>query len=359
MADPAHQPQGTTNQQVTAVMQQMHAAAQAQQATLEALQQQIAATAAHGGGHGGGRGGGPQPRLRLPELPGYNGRGPLTVWLNAMRHRFEYIEAEGPLGESQKILTAAQHLTDAALSWWRHLHPRPATYTAFEDALRANFQHVDTELEARQKLARLKQGAKQSVQDYAVDFRQLQAALPSEAEATRTYAFLQGLRPALASLVWGRDPRPQTLPAAIETSARLEAHGQFSAAVAGVAPAAASCGTYGGSEAMDLSAMAGGSEDSSEVTPMQLMHERLQTMQATLELQAARWAASGTRSDDPKQKKRYARTPGVTAAEIQTRRDQGECYACGSADHIKRYCPKAGGAKGGGKQGWGSSGSSN
>ena len=278
------------------------------------------------------------------------------------------------MSEGRKVQMAAMRLKGAALSWWDTVPAgeRPTTYVDFVAALKKSFQFVDTELDARQKLASLKQGAKQSVQDFAVDFRQLQSLLPNELDATRRFAFLAGLRQPLMMAVYALPPsqQPATLAATIETAARIEGHRLWAASASAPAQAPASSSSSHGSAPMDLSAYA--EEDADEDEAASLRAEVAQLRQE-LRLNAATWRG-GSRAPAPRGREqgklRYQHTAGVSDELIAERRARYECFACGSRDHIKRDCPKnpanqsgrvgrGGGGGEGGRGGWQSFSSSN
>jgi len=196
-------------------------------------------------------------------------------------------------------------------------------------ALRTQFQHIDSALEARLKLVQLAQGPRQTVQDYAGEYRRLHVPLPTETEEGCVFGFLNGLRAGLREKVWTLATPPSTLQEAITTAARLDTR-------AGIGALASHGASSGGSHAMDLSAAQ--DDDAGPRT----LEQQVAALQEQL-------AAFTTRHDRGYGKPRYDRTDGVTPEQIVERRAKRQCFACGSAEHIKRDCPKASAGKKGSK----------
>lgn len=276
------------------------------------------------------------PTVRTPELPKFDGKGAkLDSWLADMTMALEY--HGDALTPAQKVAFAAMHLAGAARDWWQSLAAgdRPADTPAFGAQLRAQFQHVDSALDARLKLAKLKQGTR-SVQDYALEFRQLQIPLPDDSEQSRLFAFVTGLRPALQAKVLQNPTEVNTVAAAIQFAARAEARSALGASLA--ASGGGGHSAAAGGSAMDLSRAedADASDEDDREENSRVAH--LERMVAAL--QAEQLAAFSTRRDRGYGKPRYEPTVGVTPEMIAHRRDNQLCYSCGSSKHIKRDCDK-------------------
>ena len=276
------------------------------------------------------------PAARMPELPKFDGKGAkLDSWLADITMALEYYG--DTLTATQKVAYTALHLTGAARDWWQSLaaDARPADTPAFGAQLRAQFQHVDAALEARLKLAKLKQGTR-SVQDYALEFRQLQIPLPDDSEQSRLFAFVSGLRPALQAKVLQNPAEVNTVAEAIQFAARAEARSALGASLA--AGGGGGHSSAAGGNAMDLSRAedAPASEEDDRDEGSRLAY--LEGMVAAL--QAEQLAAFSTRRERGYGKPRYEPTSGVTPEMIAHRRDNQLCYGCGSNKHIKRDCDK-------------------
>jgi hypothetical protein len=269
------------------------------------------------------------PPMRTPELPKFDGKAAkLDSWLADITMALEY---HGDiLTATQKVAFTAMHLAGAARDWWQSLavESRPADTRAFGMLLRAQFQHVDAALDARLKLAKLKQGTR-SVQE----FRQLQIPLPDDSEQSRLFAFVTGLRPALQAKVLQNPTEVNTVAEAIQFAARAEARSALGAslAVGGGGHSAAS-----GSSAMDLSR----AEDADASDDDRDEGSRLAYLEGMVAAQAEQLAAFSTRRERGYGKPRYEPTSGVTPEMIAHRRDNQLCYGCGSNKHIKRDCDK-------------------
>ena len=265
------------------------------------------------------------PTVRTPELPKFDGKGAkLDSWLADVTMALEYYG--DTLTVAQKVAYTAMHLSGAARDWWQSLpaDARPADTLAFGAQLRAQFQHVDAALDARLKLAKLKQGTR-SVQDYALEFRQLQIPLTDDSEQSRLFAFVTGLRPALQAKVLQNPTEVSTVAAAIQFAARAEARSALGASLA-TAGGGGHSAAAGGS-AMDLSRAEDGDasdEDDREES------SRLAYLEGMVAAQAEQLAAFSTRRERGYGKPRYDREPtaGVTPEMIAHRRDNQLCCWC-------------------------------
>ncbi|KAJ3278050.1 hypothetical protein HK104_002705, partial [Borealophlyctis nickersoniae] len=103
---------------------------------------------------------------------------------------FAYIN----MGDYDRILTAAAHLTGTADIWWGSQDQTTiATWAAFETALKKQFSPVNTVQVARHKLANIRQT--KSVQDYQEHFQQLLLQIPDISDSEKVDRFIRALKP--------------------------------------------------------------------------------------------------------------------------------------------------------------------
>lgn len=270
--------------------------------------------------------------VKLPSPEQYEGRsgGALDRWVASINVHIEFHGAAMPPATQVKF--AAAHLAGAALAWWQSvpIATRAVTWDLLLADLRTQFQPVDSAQEARVKLLSLRQG-KLSVQDYAVEFRQLQIPLVGDSEATRLFAFIQGLRHDLAAKVWAQTVQPTSLTEAIQQATRLDARAAMGLAAHGGSSSSSSRG------AADLHNIEDRWAEESPQERIAYLEERLAALGHT------------SRRDRGYGKPRYSPTDGVSPEQIAERRAKRLCFGCGSAEHIKRDCPKpsAGSSAGG------------
>jgi hypothetical protein len=135
---------------------------------------------------------------KVPKPDRYSGTTNVRNWTYQME---VYLTASRANLESQDVVfTAAAYLTGSALSWWRyvqnqatlHLGTPPSNWHEFSAAIQAQFQPVDPEQVARDRLDVVKQA--RSVKDYIASFTNLLIEIPGMTEAAKVHRFVKGLR---------------------------------------------------------------------------------------------------------------------------------------------------------------------
>ncbi len=137
----------------------------------------------------------------------------------------QYLTIVGLADEVQAIQFASTFLRGPAAVWWRSqveavagLAPF-ATWVLFSDALKQQFQPVNVERAARDRLAGLVQ--QRSVQDYVTHFRTLCLQIRGISADEKLDRFIRGLKPAVQREVQIRDPT--TFDIAIQVAERIDA----------------------------------------------------------------------------------------------------------------------------------------
>ena len=303
------------------------------------------------------------PRTKIPAASNYAGSAhTLDNWLREMEQQFEWY---GYNSHAERVAMAAAQLRGTALDWWHTLSQEEkqslrASSADFEQALRKRFQPVDSAKTARLALDQLAQGAKQSVHDYTAQFRRLLTAVPSMSADDRVHRYVQGLRPAVRSLLLLQDVK--TLDEAIASAARIGSLSQY-ASHAASSSGAATAGPMDISAMQDLCALTGadlsavreddGSDsdvapsDAAPVTRSELhqMHQQLlHAMQNQRRGDAGRRPGRGGRSSG--RARGPPRVSGLSEQQVRERLDAGACFVCGKQGHRKADCPTAGKADG-------------
>jgi hypothetical protein len=264
--------------------------------------------------------------VKLPTPANFAGAGSkLDTWAATIVVHLEFHGASMP--PDQQVRFAVVYLEGAAQAWWQSVPAaaRPATWDLLLADLRTQFQPVDSALDARIKLSKLHQN-RTSVQDYAVEFRQLQIALPNESVETRVYGFIQGLRSDLAQKIWSQKDQPLTLNEAIQMASRLDSRAAIHQG--------SSSGSHRG--AADLNNVEDYYADQSPADRLAYLEEQIAALTAAAPRQHT------SRRDRGYGKPRYSPSSGVTPEQISERRRLNQCFSCGSSQHIKRDCPKNG-----------------
>lgn len=227
------------------------------------------------------------------------------------------------LSRAAAVIWLATGLEGAALAWYQtsyRLQP-PATSDALFAALRSRFQPINSEESTRYELAALKQGPKQSVDDYATRFLHLISLLPEESAASRIFQFRHGLRAAIGDMIRATAEQPATLEKAIALAARLE--GRSSAPGAGSDHAA-----------------------NMEVDAGSAILARLAAMEQAIRSNAV--DSRDRRHYDSRRERGanrngrhqpfWMQVPGMTKELADKRFAANQCLHCGSSEHRRRDC---------------------
>lgn len=284
----------------------------------------------------------------LPDMKGFDGTGgaaAIEEWRECCQRRFDITGERW--GDSDRVKFAASHLKGHASQWWQAL-PVAKRATTFEDmmaALRKYFVSVTALQEARQEVMNMKQG-RLPLLEYCTRFRGAASRLAQAGGGATDNAELQGMlvhffangltKRELASKVLHK--QSATLDDAVDVVQKRDLSDSLNRIVTGGA-GASSAGGPGGAAPMDLNAAVtanGGDEDGGDRGD-----ERLRQLERLCDQQAEILAAFSTRNERGYGKLRYEPTPDVSKDEIRRRRDNGLCYGCGDANHVKRDCPKA------------------
>ena len=144
----------------------------------------------------------------------------VDMWLFQLETYFAAINLHD---HQRRVSFAAALLRDAALVWWQLQQAQHGavmwTWDMFKAGLLAEFQAIDPERQARDKLRKLRQQG--SVVDYAREFRKCLLYIPSMSENDKIYQFTAGLKYGVAKEVAVRGLT--TLNEVIATAERLDA----------------------------------------------------------------------------------------------------------------------------------------
>jgi hypothetical protein len=239
-------------------------------------------------------------------------------------------------------------LRGTALDWWDNLSDpqrQGFDWNAFELAVRARFQPVNSGDTARAQLDALRQGPKQSVHDYIAAFRRPLPALPEMHEKDRVHCFLAGLLPELRGQL--KIAGVTTLADAIEKASRIGSHLQMAAA--------GSAAPHRDGNAMDVNALGlyaatvteghdYPTDDEDAAAPV----SRAEFKQLLAAMQHQRDGSGSGGSNRGGKRPPFGRgdrrppprVHGLSEQEVRKRLDERLCFVCGEAGHRKYDCPE-------------------
>jgi hypothetical protein len=320
--------------QVQQAFVQMQAQLQQLQAAQQQQQQQAAAAPAASSVR----------RAKIPAASNFAGTASmLDGWLREMRQQFDWYQYTA---DSEQVAMAAAQLRGVALDWWAaqlssaEQSALRNSFSAFEQALRARFQPVNSAQTARLALDSLRQGAKQSAADYISSFRRLLVAVPDMSEADKVHRFVQGLRGSTQQhlIVHGVD----TLDKAIAMAARVGSLGLFAASSA----AAAGYSSSSNSNAMDLTNIESEEPDDGDDTAPVTRAEFRQFLNAMQQQRQGGMAGADQRGGKRPpfgrgDRRGVPRVAGLSEQEVRKRLDERLCFVCGEAGHRRADCPES------------------
>jgi hypothetical protein len=280
------------------------------------------------------------PEIKLHGVEPYKGEAGdvCDAWVSQLQlFHDKYMRAGA--SDDEFVLAAATTLTGGAVVWWQSMEAasRPSTWPLMVAAVRKQFQPVTSESTARTQLLEIKQSPKQTVAEFAAEFRRLLSRAGADFQSgafkvVLVERFTHGLRDTSIR----RDllkQVPATLAEAIETATRLD-------------------GCEGGS-----------SSSSAGVANMEIDQSSMMQQLAALttEVKALRSAAASQRdfssssssvqSRAPYVNRRerganngrqgqpaWAWIPGMTEALAMKRRSEERCFYCGLKGHTARDC---------------------
>jgi hypothetical protein len=145
-----------------------------------------------------------KPIVPKPYAGGRNEK--LEPWLFQVERYCEM----APVPAEDQVKFAGGLLEGNPASWWLAVHqdieekPVNEQWEAFRTQIKAHFQPINTAVDARTRLDQLRQ--RTSVLIYNTEFREIMLLLPNMHEEDRIYAYLKGLKPAVANQVAMQQP---------------------------------------------------------------------------------------------------------------------------------------------------------
>lgn len=215
------------------------------------------------------------------------------------------------LSDTDQLKFSLTLLRESALLWWNSLAIKPATFTAFKDALVDYYQPVSAQLAARDELAHLQQTG--SVKAYTDAFKRCLTNIPDMSDNEKVDRYHRGLKRDIRVQV--ALSRVQTLDAAIEVAERTDEilyGSRRSTALSSLNRSGPSVFRSHGPKPMELGAM-----------PAQ--------RQARPQQQRRTYAQAVTDGE--------RRFPRLTPEERQRLRDSGGCFYCRGSGHFTSECP--------------------
>jgi Ty3 transposon capsid-like protein len=115
-----------------------------------------------------------------------------------------------PVPIADRVKFAGGLLEGNPASWWLAVHgiiehlPVGEQWESFKTQIKAHFQPINTQVDARTRLDQIHQ--RTSVLVYNTEFYEIMLQLPNMDEADRIHAYLKGLKPAVANQVAMQQP---------------------------------------------------------------------------------------------------------------------------------------------------------
>ena len=292
-----------------------------------------------------------QSRLEMPKIrqpSSFTGVMGFAVddWISEMQQQFDYY-GDRFVDEGTRVRFAVAFLSGAAMHWWEHEPDRQVvvTWREFVRRLHARFRPVQAAMLARQRIGKLRQGERHTVNQYVGAFQTVLTPIVDMGAADQVHHFVNGLLPSIAAKVWERHPK--TLGEAIDYAVSVEAMGNF------------------GRSAMPFPSRSYGSHhgaSSSNSVPMDINHidvesfivdgddrrapsgvaqlDPVSTVMAKMEAMELKLNAMFGRGNQAPGKKK-SNTSGRFSEEIQKLMTEGRCFRCKEKGHMKNECPKS------------------
>ena len=168
----------------------------------------------------------PLPKIRTPSS--FAGAMGFAVddWISEMQQQFVYYGASFP-DDAARVRYAVAFLSGSALHWWEHEPGAQSvvSWSEFVRRLHARFRPVQAAMLARQRLGKLRQSERHTVNQYVGAFQTVLTPIVDMGDADQVHHFVNGLLPSIAAKVWERHPK--TLVEAIDYAVSVEAMGNF------------------------------------------------------------------------------------------------------------------------------------
>lgn len=283
-------------------------------------------------------------RPRLQAASTYDGRSAAALdgWLRELQQQFDWYRMND---DASRLQFVGALLKGVALDWWSNLvdsngaaqsdSTRPATYSDFIVRLKGRFQPINSAQAARTKLDSLRQGSKQSTNDYISDFRTLLVRVPDMSEGDRVHRFLTGLRPAIATHLQMHGVT--TLDAAIAMAARVGTVAEYGASGRNpIIPPAAALPSFAATD-MDLSNVEGLEGDATSESSTVTRAEYTALLNALKQSRSNKGSKgpSGPRDVRAEMMQRH----NMTKEQVQKHFDEKLCFNCSQSGHPSRSCP--------------------
>lgn len=287
-------------------------------------------------------------RPKVPAPPCYDGKASaLDEWEAELNQQFEWY---GTNAEIDRLRFAAVYLKGTARDWWIHLPEAEkgaiASWPLLIAALKRRFQPVTTAEMARGKLSNLTQG-KATVHEYVTVFRKLMMSLSDMGEADRLFAFLRGLKPAIATQL--RIHGVKSVDAAIEMAVRMGSMVEFAALTAASA-AASSQHASSSSAPMELDELGiegleketGESDSKGDSPDVPVTRAEFQQLLAAMREQRQPYirqpsAGQSSMHRDAAGRLQYG---SLTQSQMDAHFAAGTCFKCGKSGHVARKCSR-------------------
>lgn len=261
---------------------------------------------------------GPMPKGSFDRR--YKGEGGSTLdeWISAAKRTRPLYSG---MNEQYAVAWLAASLEGAALSWYesRFDDPNspPASCAALFEELRKRFQPIDSEHTAMRELYALRQGAKQSVDEYATRFLHLLSKVPNLAVPFAIFQFRQGLHRSIDERINQVPTQPTALQETIALAARIEGRSAVSS---------------NGDQVSNME-----SDASSAIMA------RLAAMEQTIAASHSReqrqpYDSRRGRGANKTYTPAWQHIPGMTRELMEKRRAANQCFYCGSGEHSVRDC---------------------